>query len=266
MFRQSDSFNIQFASGEPQLKIDFIEKVVGYTKGLSIRYQLQTNATLIYGKVAGNLKRLGVDEGASHDGLPELNDSLRPFADGHGATAATISGMEKPRMAGIRVGLTCVLSAENVAGLCGRFELAIYLGNVEGIAFYPLRLIGRARKDSVRQAYPTLAARSVSADLRQADELALIGGKKVRFREVERMRYLLIYGIRRRHRCYFCAGQLLMVKPHRDAYPCTSLTGFLQFYLSNVLQPGFTNEVGVNFQWCRQLITPPHCCPTCCRH
>jgi len=266
MLSQSDSFKIQFAGGEPLLNMDLIEQVVGYTQGLGIGYQLQTNASLIDDKVAANLKRMGVDVGVSLDGLPEVNDSLRPFADGHGSTRATIAGLEKLRVAGIRVGLTCVLSAENVAGLPGLVELASYLGNVEGIAFDLLRLIGRAREVSVRQADPTLAARSVSAALRRADELALMGGRRVRFREVERMRYLLINGIGRRHRCYFDAGQLLMVKPNGDVYPCASLAGFSQFYLGNVLEQGFTDEVGVNLQRCRQLITPPHCCLICREH
>jgi len=266
MLSQSDSFKIQFAGGEPLLNMDLIEQVVRYTQGLGIRYQLQTNATLIDNKVAGNLKRLGVDVGVSLDGLPEVNDPLRPFADGHGSTAATIAGLEKLRVAGIGVGLTCVLSAENVAGLCGLVELASYLGNVEGITFDLLRLIGRAKGGEVRQAAPTLAARSVSAALRRADELALIGGRRVRFREVERMRYLVTYGVRRRHRCYFDAGQLLMVKPDGDAYPCASLVGFPEFYLGNVLEPGFSNGLGVNLQRCRQLITPSHCCLTCRGH
>jgi uncharacterized protein len=267
MIGQFGHFKIQFAGGEPLLNMDLIEQVVRYTQGLGIGYQLQTNATLIDEKVAVNLKRMGIDVGVSIDGLPEVNDSLRPFADGHGSTAATIAGLEKLRMAGIGVGLTCVLSAENVAGLPGLVDLASYLGNVEGIAFDLLRLIGRASKDSVRQANPTLAARSVSAALKRADELALMGGRRVRFREVERMRYLLINGIRRRHRCYFDAGQLLMVKPNGDTYPCASLAGFpRQFYLGNILEQGFTDEVGVNLQRCRQLITPPHYCLTCSRH
>ena len=146
-------------------------------------------------------------------------------------------------------------------------ELTSYLGNVKDIGVDLLRRIGRASEDSVRQADPTLAARSVSAALRRSDELALMGGRRVRFREVERMRYLLINGIRRRYRCYFDAGQLLMVKPNGDAYPCASLTGFPhQFYLGNVLEQGFTDEVGVNLQRCRQLIVPPHYCLTCSRH
>lgn len=47
MLSQSDGFKIQFAGGEPLLNMNPIEQVVRYTQGRSIRYQLQTNATLI---------------------------------------------------------------------------------------------------------------------------------------------------------------------------------------------------------------------------
>jgi uncharacterized protein len=266
MLSHSDGFKIQFAGGEPLLNIDLIEQVVGYTQGMGIRYQLQTNATLITDKVAKNLKRLAVDVGVSLDGLPAINDPLRPFADGYGSTAATIAGLKNLRAADIRLGLTCVLSADNVAGLSGLVELASYLGNIDGISLDLLRLVGRARKSSAKQADPILAARSVSAALRRADELALMGGSRVRFREVKRMRYLLSHGIRRQHRCYFDAGQSLMVKPNGDAYPCASLANFPEFYLGNILEEGFTDELGDNLQRCRQLITSPDYCLTCPDH
>jgi len=53
-----------------------------------------------------------------------------------------------------------------------------------------MRLIEMAREDSVRQADPSLAARSLSAALRQAGEMALMSGRRVRFSEVECMSYL----------------------------------------------------------------------------
>ena len=263
MLSHSDGFKIQFAGGEPLLNIDLIEQAVSYTQGLDIRYQLQTNATLITDKVAEDLKRLAGDVGASLDGLRAVNDPLRSFADGHGSTAAAIAGMKNLRAADIRLGLICVLSAENVTTLCRLVELASYLGNVDGIGFDLLRLVGRAGENSVRQADPTSAARSVSAALRRADELALMGGRRVEFREVGRMRYLLTHGVRRQHRCYFDAGQSLIVKPNGDAYPCASLASFPEFYLGNVLEEGFTDELGDNLQRCRQLITPPPYCLSC---
>ena len=266
MLRYSDGFKIQFAGGEPLLNIDLMEQVMGYAKGRGVRYHLQTNATLITDNVARNLKRLGVDVGVSLDGLPAVNDPLRSFADGGGSTAATIAGMKNLGAEGIGVGLTCVISAENVARLTELVELASYLGNVEGISFDLLRLVGRARESSTMEADPALAARSVSAALRRADELAIMGGRRVGFREVNRIHYLLTHGIKRQHRCYFDAGQSLMVKPNGDAYPCASLANSAEFYLGNVLEEGFIDELGDKLPRCRQLITSPPCCSTCPDH
>ncbi|MCL0079962.1 radical SAM protein [Dehalococcoidia bacterium] len=266
MICQSSEFKIQFAGGEPLLNMDLIEQVVHYTQGRGAVYQLQTNATLIDAGIAGTLKRLGIDVGVSLDGLPPVNDPLRPFSDGQGSTLAAITGLKNLRAVGIYVGLTCVLSAENVTQLSGLVELASYLGNVGGITFDLLRPIGRAAKEGVRQADPVLAARCLSDALRRADELSLMGGSRVRFREVERMNYVLTHGIRRRPRCYFDAGQLLMVKPNGDAYPCASLASLPEFYLGNVLEQGFTGGLGDNLQRCRQLITSPHYCLGCDKH
>lgn len=266
MICQSDGFKIQFAGGEPLLNMELIEQVVHYTRGRGVVYQLQTNATLVDARIAGSLKRLGIDVGVSLDGMPPLNDRLRPFADGRGSTATAICGLENLREAGIHVGLTCVLSAENLSGLPELVELVGYLGNVEAIAFDLLRPIGRAGQDGLRQPDPALAAHSVSAALRRADELALMGGRRVRFREVERVRYLLTHGLRRQYRCYFDAGQLLTVKPNGDTYPCASLTGFPEFYMGNIMEPTFIDGLDGNLRRCREIITPPRYCLTCSEH
>lgn len=263
MASQSSGFKIQFAGGEPLFNMELIERVVHYTQGLSVTYRLQTNATLIDAATARELKRLGIDVGVSLDGIPAVNDPLRPFPDGHGSTMAAISGIENLRSAGIHVGLTCVLSAENVTGLCGLVELASYLGNVRGIALDPLRPAGRAIEGGVGQVDPALAARHVEAALERADELEAMGGRKVIFREVERMRHLLTLRLRRRYRCYCDAGKLLMVRPDGDAYPCASLANSPDFCLGNVLEQGFGYWLVDQLQRCRQLIPLPHDCLIC---
>ena len=263
MIGRFSRFKIQFAGGEPLLNLNLVEQVVRYTYDWGVRYQLQTNATLIDGAMAQTIRSLGIDVGVSLDGLPAVNDSLRPFADERGSTAATVAGLEHLRASGIHVGLTCVLSAENAAGLPGLVALAGYLGNVEGIALDVLRPTGRAKEGGVAQATPALAAVYVSEALRHADELIAMGGRRVRFREVERMRHVISRRASQPYRCYFDAGQLLMVQPDGEAYPCPSLVSFPEFSLGNVLEPTFTDRLEANLQKCRQLIIPPHRCLGC---
>ena len=267
MLHRGCTFNIQFAGGEPLLNLPLIEKVVRYTRGLGISgYQLQTNATSIDAEIAGDLKRLGIDMvGVSLDGMPAVNDTLRPFVDGRGSTTATIAGLQCLRAAGIRVGLTSVLSAEGVEELPSLVDLASYLG-VDGISLDLLRLVGRAGRDGIGQAPPQLAAQYLDSALKRADELAVMGRQRVRFREVEHMRHLLSHRVERRYRCYFDAGHLLMVKPNGDAYPCPSLTGFPEFYLGNIMEEGSPQELVNNLEKTSLLISPPKRCLSCREH
>jgi uncharacterized protein len=263
MLSQSEDFKIQFAGGEPLLNLDLIEQVVRYTQNYGLSYQLQTNATLIDSTVAQRLKQLGVAVGVSLDGLPAVNDPLRPFADGRGSTSATVAGIGHLREVGIQVGLTCVLSADNVVGLPSLVEMTSYLGNVVGISLDLLRPIGKAKENSVQEADPGLAARYLNLALKRADELVLMGGKEIRFREIERMRYLWLTGTKRQHRCYFSACQSLMVKPDGSAYPCASLASFPEFYLGNILEKGFSEKLPAKLEKARQLISPLETCLTC---
>lgn len=260
----SKSFTIQFAGGESLLNIDLIEQVVHYTQGLNVCYQLQTNATLIDTRMAMRLNQLKVTVGVSLDGLPEANDYLRPFADGQGSTMATIAGLQQLGAVGIRVGLTCVLSASNIEGLPRLVEVASYLGNIEGIALDVLRPIGRAKESDVRQANPRLAVQYLNAALRRVDEITSQGGRKVKFREVERIRYLLSQGIERHYHCHFDACQMLIIKPEGEVYPCTSLTSFPEFYLGNIMEEKFTKGLAINLKKVKDLVaSPAHCfaCP-----
>lgn len=262
MLSRSHSFKVRFAGGEPLLNMDLIEQVMEYTRGLGIGYELQTNATLIDDGAICDIKRMGIGIGVSLDGLPDVNDALRPFADGSSSTGATIAGLQKLRSAEIGVGLTCVLSAENVTELPELTKLASYLGNVKGISLDVLRPIGRARGKE-KQAEPATAARSVNEALNQVDEIARMGGSRVEFREVKRMRYLLAHNLQRKHRCYLDAGQLLVVKPNGDAYPCSSLTDFPEFYLGNIMDEGFRGKLDSNLKTAHKLIARPERCLNC---
>ena len=262
MFGHFNGFGVQFSGGEPLLNMELVEKVVEYTKRRGVRHQIQTNATLIDKEVARWIRELGISVGVSLDGLPEVNDRLRPFADRRGSTAAAISGIQSLRAEGIRVGLTCVLSAENVTGLPRLVDFASYLGNVEGIALDLLRPIGRAEGD-VKPADPDLAVRFVNAALRRAEELALMGGGRVGFREAERVRFFLSRGLERKYRCPFDARRYLVVDPKGRVWPCPSLVGIPEFCLGDVFDEGLADELDDRLERCRKLIPAPPRCSTC---
>ncbi|MBN1628382.1 MAG: radical SAM protein [Thermoleophilia bacterium] len=256
-------FKVQFAGGEPLLNIDLIEQVLAYTRGWNVRHQIQTNGVLISVPTARLLEREGVAVGVSLDGVPAVNDRLRPTVGGHGSTAAVIAGIRRAGAVGIRLGMTTVLSNESVEGLPDLVALASYLGNVEGISLDVLRPVGRALSSGLRVPDANLAAFWVGKALERADEIAAMRGNAVKFREVERIRWLVAHDQAREHRCYFDAGQSLMVKPDGSAYPCASLAGFAEFFLGNVVDVDAGEQILRNAARVSEMYNPTDDCRIC---
>lgn len=263
MAESSENFKIQFAGGEPLLNLDLVEKIVDYTKGWPVSFQLQTNATLIDISTARSLSQMGISVGVSMDGFPTVNDTLRPLANGNGSTAAAIAGIEILRAIGIRIGLTCVVSNENIRYLADLINLASYLGNIEGISLDMLRPVGRALENGILPPDPDQTERCVSDALQRADRVAAMGGNPVKFREVERIRSLLSSGTNRKYRCYFDGGQSLMINPEGGAWPCASLSGFPGFSLGNILNDSFKPQIRHRLKRVQQHCYIPRGCLDC---
>lgn len=258
--------HIQFAGGEPLLRPDLIEQIVRHTAGHGIRYQLQTNGTLIDRSAARWLKRLGVAIGVSLDGEPRINDRLRPHADGRGSTAEVMAGLQALASEGLQTGLTCVLSAASAPGLPDLVDIASYLGNVPGIALDVLCPWGRACEGAVSPASPLAAAQGLQAALCRADYLADLGARRVHFRELERLRHVLARGQRPEHHCQFGAGSSLMVTPIGHCYPCASLAGEPRFCLGNVQEKGFEKVWAARLQEAWHRIPGRRACAGCPEH
>ncbi|MCK9440526.1 MAG: radical SAM protein [Methanothrix sp.] len=256
------SFKIQFTGGEPLLNLDLIEKAVDYVSemGLQAPCQVQTNATLINPDVAGRLKSLKIGIGVSLDGPPSVNDALRPFSDGSGSTGSAMRGIAALRDEGIRVGATCVLSRANAATLAGLVDVLSYLGNVEGIAIDFLRPVGRASRSM--QPDPCLAAAGIETAISRADHLAGMGGRRINFRELERMRYTLECGGARLHHCFFDSCRSLVVLADGSSYVCPSLLD-PQMMLGNIEASGFAEELLYRMAEKRCLVQSPWECNTC---
>lgn len=262
MASRGKAFKVQFAGGEPLLNMALIEQVIHYMEDRNIGegYQLQTNGTLVTESVACRLKDLNIAVGVSLDGLPMVNDKLRPLAVSGKSSAAVLAGINNLGRAGVRIGLTCVLSAESVAGLPGLVDLASYLGNVEGISIDVLRPAGRA--SHAMRATPANAARYLDAAITRAEMIAAMGGPAVKFREVERMRHMLASGKPRRYRCYFDACQSIMVTPTGDVYPCASL-GIPEFFLGNVGEDHLGDHLDERLTKAKKMIGLPPRCLSC---
>lgn len=256
------SSKIQFTGGEPLLNLTLIERTVDYLGdlGLDIPCQVQTNATLINDDVAARLLSLKIGIGVSLDGPPSVNDLLRPFPDGRGSTRSTLNGIVALKEAGIRIGTTCVLSRDNAGTLAGLVDLCSFLGNVDGIAIDFLRQAGRG--GSFMQADAATAAGGVEAAIKRAEALVEMGASPVRFRELERMRRVLVAGRERHHHCYFDACRSIVVMPRGDAFVCPSMLRE-QLRLGNIHDPDFTKGLVGRMVRSRELVQTPQECLTC---
>jgi uncharacterized protein len=256
MVEQSERFKIQFTGGEPLLNLDLIEKVLLYLEdgGVDARCQVQTNATLINANMAERLKNLQIGVGVSLDAMASSGGRLRPFADGGESARAAVDGIKALGDVGIRVGMTSVLTSSNVMGLPSLVELASYLGNVEGITLDLVRPVGRAAWDMAPD--PDLAARCLDEAIERAELISRIGGRRVEFRELERMRRVLSAGRGRRHHCYFDACQSLVVTPRGGVYSCPSLL-LPEFRLGDVMDPCIGDDLRDGLLRAKEIIKQP---------
>ena len=162
--------------------------------------------------------------------------------------------------AGVRVGVTCVLSRYNADSLPQLVDILSYLGNVEGIAIDLLRPAGRGRMEM--QPDPAVASKSIEAAIRRSDDLAGMGGPEVKFREIVRMVSLLQKEQERCYRCYFDACRSVMVVPGGEAYVCPSMLQ-PEFRLGNVTEEDFESQLPERMIRARSWINAPNECREC---
>jgi len=256
------AFKIQFTGGEPLMNLDLIEKAVDYIEDLGFKapYQLQTNATLITSEIADRLKSMKMAIGVSLDGPASANDRIRPFSDGQGSTGAALRGIFLLRDAGIRIGATAVLSKENALHLSGLVDLFSYAGNIEGIAVDFLRPAGRASR--FMQPEASQAANGVEAAICRARHLASLGGRVVRFRELERMKTTIKTKRTRQHHCYFDSCRSLVVLPDGRAYACPSLISS-EMMLGRIEDPDLKKGLLQKMAEVRSHVYGPEQCSSC---
>ena len=230
----STEFILQLSGGEPLLAFGLMQKIVAYVeaKKLPARIQLQTNGSLITDEIAVYLQQHNIAIGVSLDGRPDVNDQLRKFKNGSGATRAILAGLAVLRRHNLAAGITCVVTDRNVRQLSGVVEMAYYAGNVRRLGFDLLRCQGRGSKLT-----PPGAADvhdGVDAAFRTGRELQKLTGIPLKFSQMERVNVLKTgAGAYCFGHCYAMNGNAAFVDPLGDIYCCSSLIGNKDFYLGN---------------------------------
>lgn len=227
-------FVLQFSGGEPLLAFAVMREVIQYVRQQRIPaiMQLQSNAALFTAEMVTFLRDHKVGIGISLDGRPDINDRLRQLPDGEGACRHILAGASQLAAQGVEVGITCVVSSENVDHLAGIVEMAYYLGNVRRIGFDLLRAQGRGNLLTP----PTAQAltRGLQAALQTARDLEERTGKSLIISQIERVQTLAQGTMQGFAHCHSMNGEAAFVDAQGNIYACSSLVGDENFWLGHV--------------------------------
>lgn len=97
----AQSLNVALIGGEPLLRFDLIKKVVPFAKrraayhGKRIHFSATTNNTLVTDEIVDFWRQWGMGFHCSIDGIPDIQNSNRPLADGRSSSKMTEEGIAK---------------------------------------------------------------------------------------------------------------------------------------------------------------------------
>ena len=227
-------FILQFSGGEPLLALPLLRQIADYvrTNHIRVRMDLQTNGTLITDETADFLYDAGIGVGVSLDGRPSVHDMLRCHPDGRGTSSDVIAGIQRLAQRGIEIGLTCVVTAENVGELPGIIEMAYYLGNVRRVGFDLLR--GQGRGAAVAPARPEDVAHAMARVFDLCRKLERLIGQHIAVAQAEQAGCLAHRTDGGFSHCHAMNGTGVHVDAAGRIYACSSFVGDARFLLGDV--------------------------------
>lgn len=228
-----EKLKIQFTGGEPLLCTQRIKEIAQYGKeqGIQMAFSIQTNGTLLDRERCALLKELRCSVGVSMDGLGEAN-SLRCFPDGSNSTDAVIRGLRNLQYFGMGCNLNAVVTNINQNRLSELLDLAVLVPAVKGLGLDMFRPMGRGAQEDYSPHLDSLEQDLLHL-LKRQEKLQTLG-VKVRIKELEKVRQMLQYHIKRDCYCYAESGHSAAVDPRGDLYPCASLVGKKELRMGNV--------------------------------
>ena len=227
-------FILQFSGGEPLLALPLLRRTADYirTNRIRARMDLQTNGTLITDETADFLYSAGIGIGVSLDGRPSVHDMHRCHPDGRGTSSDVIAGIQRLAQRGIEIGLTCVVTAENVGELPGIIEMAYYLGNVRRVGFDLLR--GQGRGTAVRPAREEEMAQAMAEVFARNEHLGRLHGYRIAIAQEEQAACLSQRTGDGFSHCHAMSGAGVHIDAAGRIFACSSFVGDARFLLGDV--------------------------------
>lgn len=197
-----------FSGGEPLLREDIYE-LIDFAKTKGLHTAISSNGTLINRDTARRLYDMGLSyAGISLDGPKEIHDQFRGKA---GCFDATMRGIENCQMAGLKTGIRCTMTRQNIETIGRIFDIAEQ-NSIRRICFYHLVRCGRAAAGDLQAALPHQIRNALDEIIARTDE-------SVRRKMSEEVLtvgnhadgpYLLLQMQRQKHHLYETAKELLL--------------------------------------------------------
>jgi uncharacterized protein len=214
------ALELGFFGGEPLLEAPLVSALAGYaqeraeTRGLRLAVGLTTNGTVSTADAWCVMSRPEIELAVSHDGLPEVHNRHRRFADGCSSSAHVINTIRRLISIGKEFRVVMVVRPDNVAFLSA------------GMLF--LRAIGVRRIDPSLDLWTRWTAADVRVLESAVADCARIWRDGLPEFSVswfdEKAAYLANVPVTETARCGFGAGEVA-VAPSGNLYPCERLIG-----------------------------------------
>lgn len=232
--KNGERFIIQFTGGEPLLNFPVLQSVVKYVQEqkLPALLQIQTNASLMTKEIARFLYQNKIGIGVSLDGKPAINDKLRFLQGGGGASSAILAGIKVLQEEKIGIGITCVVTSQNVKELEGIIDIAYYLGNVRVLGFDILRSQGRGK--NLLPPIPEEMYQAMERVYCRADTYENLTGIKLKIAQEHRICNLVAGDSKIFGHCYAMNGEAAFVNPAGKIFACSSFMDDEEFCIGSV--------------------------------
>jgi radical SAM protein with 4Fe4S-binding SPASM domain len=197
-----------FSGGESLLREDIFD-LLGFADTLGLRTALSTNGTQLNKDVAKRLYDLGLSYvGISLDGPKEIHEGFRGQK---GCFDKTMKGFEACLLAGLKTGLRCTMTRQNIESVGQIFDIAEQNG-IRRICFYHMVRCGKAEAEDLRPALPhqvrnaldEIISRTRESVIRKMSEEVLTVGNHADGP------YLLLKMQQQHHHLYDTTSQLLL--------------------------------------------------------
>jgi uncharacterized protein len=209
-----------FFGGEPLLEAGLVARLADYAssraarEGKRVTCSITTNGTVTTPDAGAIMRRAGLDLAVSFDGLPEIHDRHRRFADGRGSSGAVLATMRRLLNEGSEFGAVMVVRPDTVEALA------------DGLAF--LRGLGVRRVEPALDLWAEWTAADAARLARAIERAARVWAEGLPRLGVgwfdEKAAQLAGIDPGATARCGFGDGEIA-VAPSGSLYPCERLIG-----------------------------------------